>query len=165
MWFTFLYATLIPIGAFISTFGLIIYYWVDKYNLLRRSCIKRDLSEELVMIMNLLDWTLLFLPLGSLIFDEQIRGGYTVSSIVMMIVAAIYLVLPLNRIVNYVDNESFKAEEKTFDEMKDKFKDNYHTAHPLRRMIFKDLGNLKNGASFLNLNPPQVSTENIIRYG
>ena len=49
MWFTFLYATLIPIGAFISTCGLIIYYWVDKYNLLRRSCIKRDLSEQLVM--------------------------------------------------------------------------------------------------------------------
>ena len=60
--------------------------------------------------MNLLDWTLLLLPLGSLIFDEQIRGGYTVSSIVMMIVAAIYLVLPLNKIVNYFDDESFKAE-------------------------------------------------------
>ena len=37
MWFTFLYSTLIPIGAFISVLGIGIYYWVDKYNLLRRS--------------------------------------------------------------------------------------------------------------------------------
>lgn len=37
MWFTFLYVTLIPIGAFLSLLGLWMYYWVDKYNLLRRS--------------------------------------------------------------------------------------------------------------------------------
>jgi hypothetical protein len=37
MWFTFLYATIVPIGAFISLAGIAIYYWVDKYNLLRRS--------------------------------------------------------------------------------------------------------------------------------
>lgn len=39
MWFTFLYATLIPIGAIISAFGLVVYYWIDKYNLLRRSAV------------------------------------------------------------------------------------------------------------------------------
>ena len=37
MWFTFLYVTLIPIGAFLSLVSLWMYYWVDKYNLLRRS--------------------------------------------------------------------------------------------------------------------------------
>lgn len=35
LWFTYLYSTLIPIGAFISILGLGLYYWVDKYNLLR----------------------------------------------------------------------------------------------------------------------------------
>lgn len=40
MWFTFLYSTSIPAGAFISMLGLMIYYWVDKYNLLRRSTVK-----------------------------------------------------------------------------------------------------------------------------
>lgn len=40
MWFTFLYSTSIPVGAFISMLGLMIYYWVDKYNLLRRSTVK-----------------------------------------------------------------------------------------------------------------------------
>lgn len=37
MWFTFLYATLVPVGAFISLFGFLLYYWVDKYTLLRKS--------------------------------------------------------------------------------------------------------------------------------
>jgi hypothetical protein len=37
MWFTFLYADLIPIGAFLILVGFCIYYWIDKYNLLRRS--------------------------------------------------------------------------------------------------------------------------------
>jgi len=35
MWFTFLYGTLIPGGAFVILIGLSIYYWIDKYNLLR----------------------------------------------------------------------------------------------------------------------------------
>lgn len=37
MWFTFLYSSLIPLGSCLSLTGFIIYYWVDKYNLLRRS--------------------------------------------------------------------------------------------------------------------------------
>ena len=36
IWFTFLYMTLIPIGGVISAVGLVLYYWIDKYNLLRR---------------------------------------------------------------------------------------------------------------------------------
>jgi hypothetical protein len=40
MWFTFLYATLIPLSAFISLFGFILYYWVDKYTLLRKSTLR-----------------------------------------------------------------------------------------------------------------------------
>lgn len=37
MWFTFLYASLVPFGSFLTLGGLMIYYWVDRYNLLRRS--------------------------------------------------------------------------------------------------------------------------------
>ena len=37
MWFTFLFASLNPFGNFLTLIGLLIYYWVDKYNLLRRS--------------------------------------------------------------------------------------------------------------------------------
>ena len=65
MWFTFLYATLIPIGAFISLFGLIFYYWVDKYTLLRRSSLGTKISGKVVITsMRLLDITLIMKPLG-----------------------------------------------------------------------------------------------------
>ena len=44
MWFTYLYASIIPIGACISIFGLILYYWIDKYNLLRRSTLSIEVQ-------------------------------------------------------------------------------------------------------------------------
>lgn len=74
MWFVYLYSTLIPIGAFISVVGLVIYYWVDKYNLLRRSSINCQVSSKLVLTsMNMLDYTLVLRPIGSLLFDFQLR--------------------------------------------------------------------------------------------
>lgn len=44
LWFTFLYATMVPMGAFITIIGLSLYYWVDKYNLLRRSSLLNNIS-------------------------------------------------------------------------------------------------------------------------
>lgn len=44
MWFTFFYATLIPFGAFLSLFGIVLYYIIDKYNLLSRSSIHGNIS-------------------------------------------------------------------------------------------------------------------------
>ena len=40
IWFTFLYSELIPLGSFLMLVGLMLYYWVDKYNFLRTSAIK-----------------------------------------------------------------------------------------------------------------------------
>jgi len=65
MWFTYLYSTLIPIGAFISMIGISFYYWVDKYNLLRKSSIGGEVSSKIVMTsMKLLDLTLVLRPAG-----------------------------------------------------------------------------------------------------
>jgi hypothetical protein len=44
MWFTYLYDSLIPFGACLSLFGLSLYYWVDKYNLLRRSSVNSNVA-------------------------------------------------------------------------------------------------------------------------
>ena len=116
MWFTYLYATLVPIGAFISAVGVIIYYWIDKYNLLRRSAVTNEVSGKLVVTsMSLLDFTLLFLPVGSLMFDMQVGKDYTPSSIVMLVVAFVYIILPLNRIIGFFNAEHFKPEEKTYE--------------------------------------------------
>jgi hypothetical protein len=65
MWFTFLYATLIPIGAFLTIIGLSLYYWVDKFNLLRRSSLKNNISGKMaIKSLKLLDLTLILRPIG-----------------------------------------------------------------------------------------------------
>lgn len=47
MWFTFFYGDAIPIGIAINLVTLIVYYWVDKYNVLRRRTIKDTISSDL----------------------------------------------------------------------------------------------------------------------
>ena len=70
MWFTFLYSTLIPGGAFLTCIGLGLYYWVDKYNLLRRSSLKNNISGNMAIIsLKLLDLTLFMRAAGELLFD------------------------------------------------------------------------------------------------
>lgn len=74
MWFTYFYSTLIPIGVIITCIGLICYYWVDKCNLLKRSTVVGNVSVEIIhKSLTLLDFTLILFPIGSLIFDYQVR--------------------------------------------------------------------------------------------
>lgn len=102
MWFTFLYSSLIPLGAFFSTIGLSLYYWVDKYNLLRRSSVNSNIAGELsIYAMKLLDFTLICKPVGEIIFDCQIRETYNITSFIMLGVGIVYLLMPMDRILEY----------------------------------------------------------------
>ena len=59
MWFVYLYTDLIPGGMFVIFFGLCAYYWVDKYNLLRRSSLTYNIGADLShKVSDLIDWTL-----------------------------------------------------------------------------------------------------------
>ena len=65
MWFTFFYATIIPIGAFISLLGIGLYFWVDKYNFLRRSSLHYKVNHKLTYLaLRLLEFSLFFRVLG-----------------------------------------------------------------------------------------------------
>ena len=108
MWFTYLYSSIIPIGAFISFFGLVFYYWIDKFNLLRRSTLSVEVQGRLVRFtMKLLDFTLIFKVIGELMFDQQIRSTYVIGSIVMIILAFFYLLLPIDSLIDYFHPENF----------------------------------------------------------
>ena len=105
MWFTYLYSSLIPLGAFISVVGMVCYYWVDKYNLLRRSSLTTEVSGKLVLTsMSLLDLTLALMPIGALMFDKQLRHEYKVSSIIMLLIALLYLIMPMNKIITFFND-------------------------------------------------------------
>jgi hypothetical protein len=76
VWFTYLYYSIIPGGSVLILLGLILFYWVDKFTLLRRSSINENVNGELsISAMKLVDATLLLRAIGELIFDYQIRDG------------------------------------------------------------------------------------------
>ncbi len=102
MWFTYLYSSIIPAGAVLIIIGLSIYYWVDKYNLLRKSSVIENVNGELGMkAIKLIDFTLVLRAAGELIFDSQIRSSTTWESIVCLIIGVLYLLLPMNRILDF----------------------------------------------------------------
>lgn len=132
MWFTFLYASLIPMGAFLTVIGIGLYYWVDKYNLLRRSSIHENVSGKLSIIaLKLLDLVLIFMPLGQIIFDHFLRHDIKWASVIMLGIAILYLCLPLNDIIDFFNKENFYLEEKPYRQVKHTFKDNYYSLHPM----------------------------------
>jgi hypothetical protein len=49
LWFTFLYSCVIPFGSILILIGISTYYWVDKYNLLRKSSITQGVSGDLCL--------------------------------------------------------------------------------------------------------------------
>lgn len=132
MWFTYLYLSLIPIGAAITIVGLILYYWVDKYNLLRRASVPSNIAGELSLYsMELLDLTLIFKPVGEIIFDAQLRDTVPTPSIIMAVLGIIYLVLPTDKILQFLHDEKFKNEEKKYSDVEPFFKETYQTLHPI----------------------------------
>jgi hypothetical protein len=132
MWFTFLYVPLIPMGAFLTAIGTGLYYWVDKYNLLRRSSVKENVSGKLsITALTFLDLVLVFFALGQIIFDYFLRHHVNTASIVQLVVAIIYICLPLNKIIDFFNKENFYLEEKSYRDVKDSFKDNYMDLHPM----------------------------------
>ena len=51
LWFSFLYSSIIPYSSLISAVGLVLYYWVDKYNLIKKRTVKESISEQLTFTM------------------------------------------------------------------------------------------------------------------
>jgi hypothetical protein len=49
----------------------------------------------------LIDFTLVLRAAGELIFDSQIRSSTTWESIVCLIIGVLYLLLPMNRILDF----------------------------------------------------------------
>lgn len=102
VWFVYLYATLMPIGACITCAGFIFYYWVDKFNLLRRSRIECHVSSShLNHCLTMLDFTLILKPIGSIIFDTHIRyRNYETSNIIMIVLAFVFIIFPKTWVIN-----------------------------------------------------------------
>ena len=97
IWFTYLYICIIPAGSVLILIGFGLFYWIDKYNLLRRSSVSENLGGKLVLrALSLLDFVLILKPAGELIFDNWLRKEWTVISIIEISIAFVYIILPKN---------------------------------------------------------------------
>ena len=85
--------------------------------------------------MKLLDFTLFLKAIGELFFDERIRDGFKVESIVMVVVSVVYLILPSTQIIKFLYEEKFNLEARTYEEVKDTFNDSYKNQNPVYRRI------------------------------
>lgn len=75
MWFTFLFGSCIPLGILISMVGLICYYWVDKYNVMRRRSVKENLAKEVsIEMIEMLELTVIFCGIGNMTMSYSFFG-------------------------------------------------------------------------------------------
>lgn len=90
----------------VTLVGLIFHYWVDKYNLLHKTSIYSSISGKMCLkALKMLEITLIMRPLGSLVFDFQIRNSYTKESIICASIALVYVLLPMDKILSAIHGE------------------------------------------------------------
>jgi uncharacterized protein YjeT (DUF2065 family) len=108
MWFTFLYSELIPLGSFLVLIGLFLYYWVDKYNFLRRSALKGGVSGKMSLLsLKSLDATLFLAPAGRVLFSYVMHNEADYLAIVLTILGILYLLVPISDIIWAMNGEKF----------------------------------------------------------
>lgn len=96
MWFTFFYCPIVPFGTLCSIFGLFIYYWIDKYNVIKRRTIKETISKDLTFEMiELLEFIVIFHAFGDFMFKRALFGFFEKKDFFILIAAMIYNLSPL----------------------------------------------------------------------
>jgi uncharacterized Tic20 family protein len=101
MWFTFLFGSTIPIGFLCSYIGLIIYYFVDKHNLLRKRTVKECINKQLSMEMiSLLELIIFFSPVGEISVSYAFFKSFPTYDLIILGVATCYALLPKDKILD-----------------------------------------------------------------
>ena len=117
MWFTFLYGRLIPISYTFSFFGILIYYWVDKYVVIKNRCIKEEIGIELSLhMLDMLSFILFFFTAGNTYFYYDILGYIPTIKYLTLSLAILYVIMPqekLNELFFKIDEPD---EVKEYDE-------------------------------------------------
>lgn len=101
MWFTFFYCSCIPIGILVSAASLIYYYWVDKYNVLKRRTIKETLSREVsIEMIEMLELCVVWFALGSITFQKELYGLWSLIGFIQLGLGLLYFILPMEVVID-----------------------------------------------------------------
>jgi len=137
MWFTFLYSELIPLGSFLVLIGLTLYYWVDKYNFLRKSVLKAGISGKMAILgLKSLDVTLFLPSAGQLLFDWILRESFDPLACILTILGILYMFVPISDLIWYFNSEKFYLEQKSYENVRYNFAENYYTLHPVYKLAY-----------------------------
>ncbi len=80
--------------------GLILYYWVDKYNFLRRSAVKTRVSGKMAILgLKSLDATLFICPAGELLFQWLLHHHFDYTSLIFVFLGIIYTLMPITSLI------------------------------------------------------------------
>jgi hypothetical protein len=55
-------------------------------------------------MITVLEFTLIIKPIGELIFDWHLRHELSIGSLVMLCIGVVYILLPMNTILNWVNH-------------------------------------------------------------
>lgn len=84
---------------------MIIFYWIEKYTLIKKRCAKHHISYELtVEMIELLEMTILVFSFSSFLFRFLFVGKFSYIDAGMLLVGIIYSVLPMEKIAKKYSN-------------------------------------------------------------
>lgn len=134
MFFTAFFTTYIPWGSLISAIGLILYYWVSKFNLLRRCSTYQDIDYGLNDEMN--DQLVFFIPLltiGNFIINYKLNNqkSFDLIQLITLILSVLNVFLPSQDLNSFIFPLPDNDENVSYSESKDKFDVNYDQSNPM----------------------------------
>ncbi|CAD8147563.1 unnamed protein product [Paramecium octaurelia] len=134
MWFTFMYGTAIPLGTLFSAFGILIYYFVDYYNILRRRTVKESISIQLsTEMIEMLEYIISWCAFGEMIMTYTFFHEVSKIDILLIILAVIYQQLPMEDISEYLFPVENNEEIKPYAEGSASFDTDYDRENPVTK--------------------------------
>lgn len=96
------YSVLMPLGMIWAMISLFLVYWIDKYNLTRRSIVKSQLGKEYAQsVIEMLEYIIPIYGLSSIMCIHLTRGAYFANleplTIIGIIIGFINLYLPMQK--------------------------------------------------------------------
>lgn len=134
MWFTFFYAPCIPLGIFFSILNLILYYYIDKYNLFKRRTVKESLDKSVsVEMIEMLEMIIIYYAIGNATFSLQLFHNLKWQEIVLLICGLVYAFLPMQDFNEMIFEIKDEDEKITYSQALHKFQTTYDRENPITK--------------------------------
>lgn len=129
---TFFYAYLLPFGLVYGAGSLLIQYWAEKYLITNRYYRPADLNDDLVeeMVDFYIEVSMVVFASGCAIWEKTIYGEIYPVTILQIVLASLYFVLPLDVFLQDILQVKEGKTDRDYDEAKSEFWDDYDRRNP-----------------------------------